>query len=416
MRTSTVRKAHDEDGRPNGARRPAIFARHRPFVSISLAVPWFPCCAPDTPVVLVMAEERQSGSQESDIGETPHRDGHLRSALAASVCAALSLSAAVQALRLWEWRPGSPLELGGDATFFTVQIDELLHTGPQSASKRLGAPFGQNSGWFPSDDHLHFAIVKLLSIFSDSPFTVAALYFIIGFPASALTAYWLMRQVGAGRVAAVTGSVLFSVLPGHQEKFEHIWLAAYWVLPLGIWLVVTVGLDRPLFRRADRRGDWPARLRSMWPNAETALIVLALGTGGVYYLAFTLILLAAVLILRFAMGARRELLVPMAAAGSMLAIAATAIAHSSRGRGADLVTGATPAGRSPSESEFFAGKPLDLVLPWYEHRVAAMRFITQAYNLGPRLHGRAPGARRRCTGRRHRPAMGGIPSPDAWTT
>lgn len=330
-----------------------------------------------------MAEERQSGAAEAESGDTSRSDGHVRSALAASVSAVLSLSAAVQALRLWEWRPGSPLELGGDATFFTVQIRELLHTGPQSASERLGAPFGQNSGWFPSDDHLHFAIVKLLGLFSDSPFTVAALYFIIGFPASALTAYWLMRQVGSSRLAAVTGSVLFSVLPGHQEKFEHIWLAAYWVLPLGIWLVVTVGLDRPLFPRADRHGDWRARFGLMWPNARTALIVLALGTGGVYYLAFTLILLAAVLIFRFAMGARRELVAPMAVAGSMLALAATAIAYSSRGRGSDLVTGATPAGRSPSESEFFAGKPLDLVLPWYEHRVAALRFITQAYNLDP---------------------------------
>ena len=61
----------------------------------------------------------------------------------------------------------------------------------------------------------------------------SALFFLLGFPLAALTAYWLAREVGTTRPAAVAVGVLFSVLPGHQEWFHHLWLAAYWVVPLG---------------------------------------------------------------------------------------------------------------------------------------------------------------------------------------
>ena len=295
---------------------------------------------------------------------------------------ALSLVGAVQALRLWEWRPGMPMGLGGDSTFFTVQVGELMGAGTMDGSHRLGAPFGQNIAWFPSDDQVHYAVVHLLALFSDSPVTVISLYFLLTFPASALTAFLFLRSVPVSRTAAVVGSVLFALMPGHQTKFEHIWLAGYWVLPLGLWLVLNVGLSRPLFARVAWGGGWRGLVRSLLPSARTLMVVIFVGCGGVYYLAFTLILTVVVLVIRWLNGDRRALLGPGMATLGMLTVATTAIATSSRGRAADLITGNPAAERSPAESEYFAGKFMDLLLPWYQHRLEPLRFVTTAYGLG----------------------------------
>jgi hypothetical protein len=153
-----------------------------------------------------------------------HRSPVARAAAPVSVVM-LSLLAAVQALRLWEWRPGVPLSLSGDAPFVLVQVRAALEGG-SSISQNLGAPFGLNHAWFANGNALSHAEVRLLGLVSDSPATVAVLFFLLTFPLAALTAYWLAVQVGITRWAAVVVGVLFAVLPGHQEWFHHLWLAA----------------------------------------------------------------------------------------------------------------------------------------------------------------------------------------------
>lgn len=299
------------------------------------------------------------------------------------LAALLALVAAAQSLRLWQWRPGMPMGLGGDSTFVTMQLGQLVGPSSWGDTSRLGAPFGQTKGWFPSDDHVHFLVVKVLGLFSDSPYTVGALYFVAGFPAAALTAFWLARQVGASRTGAIVAGVLFAVLPAHQLKFEHLWLAGYWTVPLGLWVVLQLGLGRPLFVRPspDEGAGGP---RTAWlRNARSVALLVCLGLGGVYYLGFTLILGACAVLVQLLSHGRRAAL---GAAGVLVlpvALAAVAISHSSAGRGADLVTGRTPAQRSPHESELFAGKLMDLILPWYQHRLGGLRYLTAAYGSGP---------------------------------
>jgi hypothetical protein len=271
--------------------------------------------------------------------------------------------------------------LGGDATFVNAQLGRLVGPDALRDTSRLGAPFGQSTGWFPSDDQIHFLVIKAIGLVAESPYTVGAVYFILCFPAIALTAYWLLRGLGCARLPCVVASVLFSVMPGHQLKYEHLWLAGYWVVPLGLWLVCRVGLGRPVWRRVGAgtvRATWAA----LAFNARTVLLAVCVAIGDVYYLAFTLILLAVVTVLRASRGERRFLLGVVALTALMGVVAGTAILSSSSGRSTDLVTGPTPAARAPGESETFAGKFMDLVLPWFQHRAEPLRFLTAAYNVG----------------------------------
>ena len=102
--------------------------------------------------------------------------------LAPLTAALLSLGSASLALRIWRWEPGTPLALGGDSTFVTMQLGRLVGGPALRDASRLGAPFGQTTGWFPSDDQIHFLVVKLLGLFLDSPYTVGAVYFLAARP------------------------------------------------------------------------------------------------------------------------------------------------------------------------------------------------------------------------------------------
>lgn len=293
----------------------------------------------------------------------------------------LSVAAMAQALRVWQWRPGDPVDLSGDSASLLAGFKNMLDHGWYGPNPDLGAPFHQDPSWFPHADHLHlFLSDKVIGIFSNNPFTVSAIYFFVGFPLAALSMYWLARQLQLGRLGSVVAGVLYSVVPGHQTMFQHIWLAAYWVVPLGMWLVLRVALGEPLFRI---KLDWkdPVMRRSALPlNLKTAFCVLCIALGGIYYSAFTLLLLAVALLVRLLAtrdgraAARATMLIVTIGFLSLAAVASVAAGQDKR----TLVT--TPGERGFWESEKYAGKAMDLILPWIHHRVDALQYLTVAYN------------------------------------
>ncbi|WP_406831820.1 hypothetical protein ABEG17_03095 [Pedococcus sp. KACC 23699] len=313
-----------------------------------------------------------------------NRDSHrLRAAAGPVVAVVSSIVAAMQALRLWEWRPGVPLSLSGDAPQILVQVDAILRSDWYQVNHHVGAPFGLNQAWFTTADVLNFSVIKALGLFTDSAATASAVFFLIGFPAAALTAYWLARELGLTRPAAVATGVLFSVIPGHQQWFDHLWLASYWMVPLAVWLIVRVARGEPLLppHSSLRAGGHVAR-HARWMTFRTVAIVVAIGLADVYYVAFTLILLGVVLVLRLASGTRAVQLLPGATAAAGIGIlCGVSLFAATRGRAGDLVTGALPATRGIGESELYAGKLIELVLPWHEHRAAPLQFLSRAYGI-----------------------------------
>jgi hypothetical protein len=286
--------------------------------------------------------------------------------------ASLSTVAMAQALQVWGWRPGVPLEFDGDSAFVLMQVKDILDHGWYWANPDVGAPFGQTAGWFADASWTHYAAVKVLGLLSSSPATVSALYFFVCFPLAALTAYWLARHVGISRMAAIVVGVLFSVLPGHQTMFSHLWLAAYWVLPLALWLVVNA-LQAP-----DDRVT--AEKRSRWPPFRRVVIVILVGLGGVYYVVFTLILLAGGAVLALVGGLRTAATRAAVGAAGVGLVAAVPLLASLLQRRSDVVTGSTPGVREFAQSETYAGKLVDLFLPWIDHRLPSASLLTRNYN------------------------------------
>ena len=282
-------------------------------------------------------------------------------------------------MRLWEWRPGTPLGLDGDSGSVTVWVRTIIEFGPYADNPSLGAPFAQNLGWFPTGDDVHFAILWMLGRVSHDAFTVTAIYFFVGFLLAALTMYWLARTERLSTGASIVVGVLFAVLPGHQVRFPHLFLAAYWVLPLGAWVALRLFRGHSVFRAGPGDG-WGAERPRLWAF-RAALILLVVALGGVYYAAFSLILICSALALRLIGEYQREHLyrgLRVVASIAGLSVFSLLGMHARTLR--DQVVGSPPLGRSPAESEYFGGKIVDLVLPWPDHRVPLLGNVARWYD------------------------------------
>ena len=295
--------------------------------------------------------------------------------------AVLSMLAVVQALQLWKWRPGLPLSLAGDSPQLLTQLTAVLEGARYQSSGHVGAPFGLNGSWFATADQLNFAILRTIGLFTNTTATAAVILFVAGFPAAALSAYWLARQLGIHRPAAVMVGTLFAVLPGHQTWFTHLWIATYWVMPLGVWLALRTLQGQPLWPPLhELTSAGPKRRPAALLAARTVLMALAIGLSDVYYVAFTLVLLAVALMVRMARTRRVVPLLPGIASALLVALpCALSLALTVRGRAGDLVTSDLPAQRTIGEAERYSGKLIDLVLPWNEHRFEPFAFLTTAY-------------------------------------
>lgn len=289
---------------------------------------------------------------------------------------ALAAAVAMLSLRLWEWRPGVPPSLFGDSPVVLAQIHQVLTEGWYWSSMAVGFPLGQNASFFPELNVVHVIGVKALGFLGGDAASVGFAYFVLGYSLVALTTYLLARSERLSRPASVVVAVLFAAAPYHAERFEHLWLASYWTLPLGLWVVLGVARGKSPFDPRQPRGH---RL------GLTVLALAVVGLSGAYYAGFTLILLAAVLVLRAGAGRPpgwwRGGLASMALLG---VVAALPLVAAKVGMAGTVMTGPRPATRTPLESERYAGRVIDLLLPWEGHRIEPLAALTQAYRAAGR--------------------------------
>lgn len=311
-------------------------------------------------------------------GRTGARLSAQREALWAACSMLLSGLVAAWALRLWEWDLNTPFELQGDAIWVAMETKDAVENGWYWHNPDLAYPFGQFGSLFPELNVLHLGIVKLLSYLFQSPFAAAGIYFVLGFPLAALTMHLLARQQRIAPPAALAIAVLFSCAAGHQEQFGHLWLSAYWVLPLGVWVVLEVLRGRPLLPPT---GGPKWRSRITMRSAFVVASLTVIGLSGVYYVAFLLILLGISAIGRRITGTGLRDWVPgLGSAMYMLIVLSIPLLMAKAGSSGAVMSGPPPTNRSFAESETFAGKLMDLVLPWPGHQLDALAHLTWAYN------------------------------------
>lgn len=295
---------------------------------------------------------------------------------------ALCLLILVWAMQLWRADLAVPFILwGGDELFYSLLIKGIIDNGWSLHNPFVGMPTGLDLHDYPSADNLHLLVISLLSYWTANWTVILNTYFLLGFPLTTLTALFVFRKFQVSDPAAVVGSVLFAFLPYHFWRGEaHLFLAAYYLIPLIIMVLLWVCTGEPLF--GEGRGDDKSPRR--WASSAgimSIIICIAVGSGGVYYAFFAsfLLMIAGVSAL-----AQQRSFRPLLSAGILLAILTLTFfaniapslmyAYQYAMNNAPL--------RPPSAAELYAMKITQLVLPVSKHRIAYLTDIKNLYTRG----------------------------------
>ena len=290
--------------------------------------------------------------------------------MGAAISAGLALAGAAAVLRLWRAHLNVPISgASEDSMFVLMLVKNMQTTGWFQGTPELGAPFGQDLTAFPgaAGDTWNILTLKLLSTFL-SPAATVNVFFILGFPVIAAVAYGCLRLLRVSRPFACALGAVYALLPYHFFRAEpHLFLSAYFALPVACVLAVSLYSGRLALWASPRRMP-----RAAW-GAIAGVLLLA-GTG-LYYAAFTMVLLAFAGILA-SLSARswRPLLsggVLVAVMGAVLVLAALPnILHSGPPGGETAVEG-----RSYGATEFYGLKITNLLLPLGSHRIPALAHL-----------------------------------------
>jgi hypothetical protein len=332
-------------------------------------------------VAVSVDEPRGPAEQVQRTGWRSHWRQHRLDAGYGLIAASLSSLGAVAVLRLWDADLGVPFAGSGDALFFQMLVKAALERGWILTNPDLGAPFGQELHDYPvaGADALHVLVVKALGLLFSSPAAVLNAYYLLSFPLSALSAFVVLRWLRVSAAVAVAAAVLFALAPYHFLRGEsHFFLALYYTVPLGAYLVLAISLGTPLFSQRIGRASPLLRFATVRTFITLAICV-AVALSDLYYVAFTALLVVAATLISFVARRQRTTLVTGAVV-TMALIAALGIELSPNLLyRAEHGTNRVALGRVPSESEAFSLNLAQLVMPVPGHRVDGLASIRQRY-------------------------------------
>ena len=285
-------------------------------------------------------------------------------------------------MRLWQadWR--IPFAYFGDALLTGVATKGCIEQGWWFHNSFLGAPASLNYFVFPAIDNFQFLVIKVISLFTSDYALVLNIFYLLTFPLTTITSLYFFRRFKFSYSAALLGSLLYTFLPYHFFRSYHLFLAAYYLLPLMIIVVLWLASGESLLfeKIEDRR--WP-RLKIKSRKSIFSLIAcVAVGSCGIYYPFFSSFLL---LIAGIYASLNRRTVNPLLAA-SLLTVFMFAVVLINlspriiyqRARG-----GSSIAVRQAGDAELLGLKITQLLLPIGGHRITALNTLKYQYNLGP---------------------------------
>lgn len=313
-----------------------------------------------------------------------------RLALEGLLAGALSVLCAVWVLRLWRGDLSVPLRYSplDDAKFYLMLVKGIVDHGWYATNPSLGAPFGQQLVDYPQGaDSLNLLLIRFLALFSSNPALIVNVFFLGTFSLCAFTAHLVLRVLGVSALSSGVAAVLFSVLAYHFFRGEsHLFLSAYYAVPLTAYLFLRVLGGDPLFAR---RGTGNRLLG--WASGRTTLtlvICVVIGSDNLYYATFAVVMLLGAALIGAFVRRRSSLLQGLAVATLIVATVTVNLAPSlayRREHGADLALERSLAGNE-SSNEAFALTLSNLLLPAPGARITPLRGVTEEYD-----HAIAPG-------------------------
>jgi len=276
-----------------------------------------------------------------------------------------------------------PFIIWSDSRLYRALFKGMIENGWYVFNPSLGAPFGMDMhDWVPSD-YGNFLLSKLISLCFPSPETTFNIYYLLSFPLTTVTALFTLRRLGFSVAPSLLGSILYTFLPYHFLRVDHLFLSCYCLVPLLVLTAIWVAQGVPLLVSRDpESGKLRPSIRDKSSLLSLGILALA-AASGVYYVFFACFFLVIAGIQAFIL--RRELLPTLRAvilSGAatlilLLCMSPTILYRFHYGPNPEAVV------RSPHSAEEYGLKIAQLVLPMRLHRIPRLANLRRNYDHGP---------------------------------
>lgn len=243
---------------------------------------------------------------------------------------------------------------------------------------RSGYPFGSNFLDFPGSDSADHLLIKMLALIGGGWAAGVKLFYLLGFASCFAASYVTARAFSLNRSFAVAMAVIYTFVPFHFLRLQHLFYTWYFVAPLFFYLALDVYLTNgPAVQVAVK-----STLRRVFFVAVGMLI---LASFGVYYALFGIIILASAGVMSVVKsgtlhGAKKAALLIVAIVfGVFLNIAPSMLGTYKNGPNIEV------AQRSFGESEVLGLKMMQLLMPRPDHRIGKLGQVAESYNNGSPL-------------------------------
>ncbi len=271
---------------------------------------------------------------------------------------------------LWDAHWRIPFDYTGDGLGLATYTKGMIESGWYLSNPRLAAPFTADFRDFPlGGENAHWLALKVLGVVTGNYATAINLYFVLSFFAIALVTYFVVRYMGFSVPTALVVGTLYAFLPYHAWRgIAQLPRGAYYPIPLAVLVIVWLSRYRQEFLRDDD-GRWRVRRGRLGFALAVAVLIGCTDDQNSAYLASLLGVLALVIALRdrdwrpLALAA----IVSVTAFGTLLVNNVPfVVARLERGPNAAV------ADRSLHDQDYYALRPVNLVLPAPGHRIKAL--------------------------------------------
>lgn len=246
-------------------------------------------------------------------------------------------------------------------------------------SDRLAAPFGFTMNDYPVPDNLFLWMIKLLSFPSHDYIYAVNVYFVITFFLISFTCMFAMRHFRVSFPIAIVLAQMFAFTPFHLMRgMPHLFLVSYFLVPLMTLVVIWIWSAKPVFFK---RTATAYQLDLINYKSIFTLVVLFLGgSGGVYYAFFFIFF--ALIAGTSAYFYRKSLWHLLSAIIMIVIISGSLFINMLPNVIYKLKAGNNPevAQRSAMESELYALKITQMLLPIDGHRIHRLAVQKETYN------------------------------------
>ena len=268
----------------------------------------------------------------------------------------------------WLLPPDVGRQYRGDYLAIIASIQNMLETGSHQHSHRLGMPLGTDWSAYPSSSGwLNWTLMRGLGAINQRPFWILNLFYWLTFPLTGAIAHVVCRRLGIALLPAMMTAILYSSMSYHYNRDGHLFLAAYYGVPVGILAAI----------RLWNRTNEP--IRPTFSLAALAGMAIFTALGNVYYTVFIIWVMLAIGLAR---GFHHRSARPLALAVLWCGLATGTFALTAL---PDIkyqlnhLKNADRPRRSPGEGEVYGLKPIQLFLPPYGHPLRSFAGFHKRY-------------------------------------